>query len=133
VKRQHDAFADERKALHRFAREHSSRNGFADLRALGANARHGNLDATKIKGFDQTAEATAREFPHHFRQEDGEHGSHADQLLAMLLTGDPEPMAEDDAYEQALEMMGEGGRSATPKAPDPDDDFIPFAARLDDL
>jgi hypothetical protein len=127
MKGHHDAFAEERRDLLRHAREHSANNGFADLRTIGANERYGNLDPTKIRGFDQTTESTVSAFPHHFREENGEHGSHSDQLLSMLVEGNPKPMEWNDAYEQALNAMGERKDDA-----DSGDDFS-FGANRDDV
>jgi hypothetical protein len=130
VKKHADAFAGERKELLRHAREYSKGNGYADLRQLNVLASKGKHDATMIPGFDLTAESAAGEFPHHFRPETGEHGSHADQLFDMLTAGDPHPMDKADAYQEALDHMENerhryGGKPAA--RPVPDDDPVPFA------
>lgn len=124
IKAHHDAFANERKDLLRHAREHSKKNDFADLRQINATARHGG-DWTKIRGFDNTAEATVKEFPHHFHEETGEHGSHEDQLYDMLTAGDPSPMSHGEAYEQAFEQLGEARLKpkASRKRREPDTSF----------
>lgn len=58
-----------------------------------------------------------------FRKPDGENGSLEDQLFDMLKGGNPEPMAEDDAYEQAMAYLMENKRE-----PKKEDDDFAFGA-----
>ncbi len=108
IKAHHDAFAAERKDVLRQAREFSKNNGLADLQRRGKDSQAaGHEDAAYIRGFDQTAEHVHDAFPHHFHPETGEHGSHADQLHAMLTEGHPEPMEWGHAFKTAMEHIGE--------------------------
>ncbi len=72
-----------------------------DLRAVAQNAAKTGDDYTSIPGFDTTAENAAREYPHLF------HGREApeERLWDLLIAGNPEPMTQDDAYEQAFDHL----------------------------
>ncbi len=120
IKAHHDAFAAERKDVLREAREFSKGNKFADLQRRGKEGyAAAHEDAAYIRGFDQTAEHVRNAFPHHFHPETGEHGSHADQLHAMLTEGHPEPMDLGHAFKTAMEHIGEPKpKDKKPKAED---------------
>lgn len=83
------------------ARRMSVGSGFGDLRTLAARARRGDIDASHIRGLDDTAQSMAARYPELFP--DAERAD--ERLFELLLAGNPEPMAEEDAYTQAFEHL----------------------------
>jgi hypothetical protein len=63
-------------------------------------------DHTQIKGLDEVAGWASKTYPHLFSDDSPE-----DQLFAMLAGGEPGPMSEADAYEQAMEFLMERKQS----------------------
>jgi hypothetical protein len=118
VKAHHDAFAAERKEVLQYARHYATANGLGDLNRRGKDQRVGGREDNQ-RGIDQVAESTVGQFPHHFREETGEHGNHEDQLRAMLAEGNPEPLSHAEAYSQAFDQM-ETDRHARRADPEPD-------------
>jgi hypothetical protein len=59
-------------------------------------------EADQIRGLDEVAEDLSQKYPYLF---DARHGNADDQLFDMLKQGNPEPMAEEDAYRQAFEHL----------------------------
>lgn len=96
-----------RKAMDEFGGQHKT---------IAANQSKGGTvgDHTTMKGIDQAAQELYSTYPHLFHPEDGEHGSHDEQLYEMLKEGNPQAMSEDDAYGQALEHLQEMQAGATP-------------------
>ena len=124
MKEHHDAFAAERKDLLKFVRQAARANGY-DLRRRGPDALVGGHEDAEMS-LDEIASEVEELFPGHLQEESAETGgSHVDQLREMLAHGNPEPMTWDDAYEQALDVLGEGKRPAS------GDDFD-FGANADD-
>jgi len=133
----HDAATveDRTKALQSARKVIQSYGG--DWRTAAIQAGRGG-DATKTKGIDVAAESMARQYPHLFQGGEGEHPT--DRLFDMLAAGNPTPMREEDAYQQAIDELrrygptvneksyrgGKGGNR--PKAKPGYEDDVPFAA-----
>jgi hypothetical protein len=68
----------------------------------------------------------AAEYPHHFT---GHEGNEQERLFDLLMAGNPEPMSEDDAYEQAFEhLMEHKPQKAAATTGDDWNDPVPFSA-----
>lgn len=93
----------------------------SNLDTLKARAARG-IDSDAVRGLDDVAQSMAATYPEFFHdnQENPE-----EKLLDYLLAGNPEPMSEADAYEQALDELRrhkeEAGRFKVP-----DDEPVPF-------
>lgn len=112
----HDrAAVEEQKAVLQEARAIARNQGYTNLDTVKARAAHGDLDFTQLKGFDQIAEHIRARHPHLFS--DRRHSE--DSLLDLLVRGNPEPMAEDDAYAQAFDHL---------VANKPEEEMVPFEA-----
>lgn len=84
------------------ARKLSTGLGYGDISNLAARNAHGQIDADSIRGLDDVAERMAERYPEFF------HGHEpADRLFDLLVGGNPEPMTEDEAYEQAFDHLME--------------------------
>jgi hypothetical protein len=91
----HDkAFKDEKTAVLKEARRALGEFGG------GAKNLHHHQGKDFIRGADEVGEDLAVKYPHMFHG-----GSASDQLMEMLHEGNPEPMTEDEAYEQAFEQL----------------------------
>lgn len=99
-----------RKRLLQDARKQLAHYGY-NAQALTTNLRSGRVE-DKIPNLDIVADSLAANYPEHF----GGHEDPADRLKEMLTEGNPEPMSEDDAYEQAMEHL----RSGEPAGADED-------------
>ena len=98
----HDrAFKAGHKAMLGEAKKMSTALGHEDLSGLGRRAQQGNLDASKIKGFDDVAARMAEAYPEHFPNKD----TATDDLYQMLTEGEREGMTVDEAYEAAIEHL----------------------------
>lgn len=75
-----------------------------DARALGTNLRSGHVE-DDIPGIDVAAADMASMYPEFFHGEEGKTGGLEGKLIDYLKAGNPEPMSEDEAYEQALEHL----------------------------
>jgi hypothetical protein len=91
-------FKADKSRMLREAREQSNRSGFGDLRTLAARNAAGKLDANAVKGLDVVGESMAANYPQYFKS--GEEAG--DQLYDMLVQGAPEPVTEDEAYDEAF-------------------------------
>jgi hypothetical protein len=58
-------------------------------------------DATAIRGVDDMAMNPAQEYPHQFP----EHETSSNRLWELLVAGNPEPMSEDEAHQEAFEQL----------------------------
>lgn len=76
-----------------------------DLRGIQQNAGKTGMDYNSIPGFDTTAEAMADAYPHIFAGGRGASSSSEERLWELLIAGNPEAIAEDDAYGQAMEHL----------------------------
>lgn len=116
---------------------------------MGVPIHHKQLsetgDHTKIPGFDTLARSLAGRYPHLLGAHGYSHNESADvdaeeaseKLLDFLKTGNPTPMHEDDAYEQALDYLtsqkqperepGEEENSPRRKSNKTSDEPIPFS------
>jgi hypothetical protein len=94
-------------------------------RTLTMNAgRRGPEEGAGVRGMDEVSQHLAKKYPHLFKEENGENGLHQDQLFNLLRDGAPEPISEEDAYEQALSHLVEQKR----REPKHDDnDAVPFS------
>jgi hypothetical protein len=96
----HDrAAVEERTAMLREARQALSEFG-GKHKALTT----GRIEQSNVRGMDEVAEDLAQRYPHAF---DERHGHVSDQLHDMLTRGNPQPMSEDAAYDQALSHLTE--------------------------
>jgi hypothetical protein len=78
------------------------------------------VDASSIRGLDDVAADISLEYPHHF----GPHDTPSDRLWELLVAGNPEPMSEDQAYQEAFDQLqAEKERHQTAG----DDGSVPFA------
>lgn len=96
------AFVDEQSQILKEARRALSEHG-AQWKTLKMHADRTGGDSDKIKGLDEVAGDMAEKYPEHFH--DAEHA--VDTLYGMLAAGNPEPMSEDEAYEQAFNHLTE--------------------------
>lgn len=127
IRENHNAFAEERIELMKGARRYVGKYSGKELRDVAGKSDKGR-DYTKIVGFDLATEDAVEKYPHHFREENGENGSHYDQMWDMLIEGNPEKMTEEDAYEQALDYVMRDG----PKKEELKEDDFDFGANVDD-
>jgi hypothetical protein len=98
----HDAaFKQERTRMLQDARRHARALG-SDLQTLRARAARG-VDSDAVRGLDDVAESMAASYPEHFQG----HASHEERLFDLLAAGNPQPMPESQAYEEALEHLRE--------------------------
>jgi hypothetical protein len=97
------------------------------LAAIGGHGKALHLiagrgkDAASIKGLDEVAEDLAKRYPSAF----SEHEHASDTLFSLLTEGAPEPLAESDAYEQALDHLREHKHEQRKRKEE--EDFIPFS------
>jgi hypothetical protein len=104
--------------LLRRARELLGHYGY-DARALTTNLRSGRVE-DEIPALDVVADSLQRSYPEHFAG----HGDPAGRLVDLLTEGNPEPMAENEAYEVGFEQLqGQGGADPW----QPSDEPIPFS------
>ncbi len=103
-----------------------SKNLGSDLTTIKARAARG-IDADAVRGLDDVAQTVAAEYPEFFHDDPD---NPEERLLDYLLAGNPEPMSEDDAYEQAFDHLRQhrGGGGIAPRSDEP----IPFWA-FDDI
>lgn len=73
-----------------------------DWRTAAIHASNGG-DASKTRGIDVAADSLAKSYPHLFP--DQEHTHNTDRLFDMLSAGNPQPMTEEHAYEQAMDEL----------------------------
>lgn len=135
---QHNAFAAERTEMLKAARRYIGDYSGKSISNLAREHDKGGKDYTRIKGFDLATEEAVKRFPHHFREENGDNGNHYDQMYEMLVAGNPEPMGEEDAYEQAFNHLMGSGKAAGEGDDDfafgeNDPDFIPLSLADVDL
>jgi len=88
---------EDRKRMLQDARKLSESLDYGSLHGLQARIARGDVDATKIRGLDDVAELIAEKYPEHFAG----HSDHRQRLFDMLVDGNPEPLSEDAALEQA--------------------------------
>jgi hypothetical protein len=131
VKAHHDAFQGETKEMLQ-----SARSAAAKLKVpIHPKQISETGDHTHIPGFDILAREMAGQYPHilgaHGYSDTYGYNADAEQasekLLALLKQGHPEPMSEDDAYEQAYEHLVEHKAKHLAEA----DDDVPFSAAHD--
>ncbi len=92
-----EALVGEQREMLEYARKAAKEFGVSIQKNMTA-LNEGDYDS--IKGFDDVAEQMAGTYPHLFAGHDPEA-----RLAEMLSEGNPEPMSEADAYEQALEHL----------------------------
>jgi hypothetical protein len=71
------------------------------------------------------ADSLAAGLPEHFADQEDT----GERLKEMLAEGNPEPMAEDDAYAQALDHLRSYGGASQTSGWDDEDEPVPFARR----
>jgi hypothetical protein len=114
----HDkAYKDDLRDMLQQARKTHAGLDYGSLATLKARASKG-IDADQVKGLDDTAARIAEMYPHHFHGHDDLGG----RLFELLSQGNPEPMSEDDAYEQAHDHL-----TATRAGQEEDGDPVPFS------
>ncbi len=97
----HDkANVEDKTAMLQEARQKSKAMG-VDLRNLKQRNASGKMDHDALKRFDETAQHIAQAYPSYFTDQDHPEA----ELYDMLIEGNPEPMGEEDAYQQALDHL----------------------------
>lgn len=117
--------ADQTKVL-QDARRMAEKSGFGSLSTIAARASKG-IDADAVKGIDDIAQAIAAQHPEHFA---GHEDDLSGRLFDMLTAGNPEPMTEDEAYQQAFDHLMEYKQRADAERERVrvrDDEPIPFS------
>ena len=73
-------------------------------RILSAVKDQGKIDSTMIRGLDVVAQEYAEMYPEFLdANQDGQ--QHAERLFEMLIEGNPEPMSDEDVYQQAVDQL----------------------------
>jgi hypothetical protein len=98
--------ADRTKVLQR-ARDMSRGLGYGDIGNLKARAARGDIDADSIRGLDDVAARLREEYPEVLGFDETEAQN---RLFDLLTQGNPELMAEENAYAQAFEHLLEAKR-----------------------
>lgn len=107
----HDqAFKSELTGVMQTAREQLRKLYGTDVTALKTNAARGTIDASHVRGLDDVAAGLAKQYPHIFPS--GQ--SSEERLFDLLVSGNPEAMAEEHAYDEALEQL----RDMKPQEPE---------------
>ncbi len=98
----HDkAFKSEMTGVLQDARSMLSRMYGTDVRTLATTAGRGKIDASHVRGLDAVAQSLASTHPHFF----GGSESSEERLFDLLVSGNPEPMTEEDAYGEAMDQL----------------------------
>jgi hypothetical protein len=97
---QHDkAFKNEKKKMLKEARRMSKGLGYGDLSQLKRKAANG-IDADAVKGLDDIAPLLRSHYPGLISEHNGE-----EELFNMLSEGNPTPLTEDEAYQEAMNHL----------------------------
>jgi len=105
----HDkAFKDEKLTLMREARKTSKSLGY-DIDNLKGRLASGKTDPASLRGFDDVAASIAASYPAYFA---GAEEDLPGRLFEILSEGNPAPMSEDEAYQEALSHLVENKASA---------------------
>jgi len=91
------------------ARKISKARDIGDVTGLAMRNAGGNLDPSKLKGFDLLTRSMMNSYPH-ILGTDAEKAE--SKLFDMLVRGNPQKMTESEAYEQAFNHLAEHGSRA---------------------
>jgi hypothetical protein len=109
------------KHLLQAARQSSKKGWGHDISNLSTLIATGKVEGPdQIKGFDVVAESVAAMYPEFFADYQGDEPQ---RLYDLMAEGNPKPISEEAAYEQALDQMLERKHSQPAE-----DEVVPFAA-----
>jgi hypothetical protein len=100
----HDAeFKKERHSVLKTAREAlEKRSGNAGWRTLKQRIDRGDVEGhDQVRFLDEIADETRSAFPHHW----GPHDDTTERLYELLAEGNPQPMSEEQAWNEAMEHL----------------------------
>jgi hypothetical protein len=89
------------------ARQTSKTRDIGDVTGLAMRNARGDLDPSKLKGFDLLARSMRNSYPHILGSDEEQA---ADKLFDLLVKGNPPKMTEHEAYEQAFNHLAEHGK-----------------------
>jgi hypothetical protein len=96
------------------ARKQSKGGEYLDVSNLRQRAASGQVDASHIKGFDLLTRTMRNSYPELLGDDEQEAES---RLFDFLVHGNPEPVSEDDAYQQAFDRLMETKQ---------EEEYVPF-------